>query len=533
MEFRTVLPIRFEHAAAVFSRAVALARNSRRVRKFSFKKLFRLLAISCAVSFVGMVVGATSVIFPPMISVAIVAIFGLMLIWTAPEARRVPTDLLRKALFVFIAADLFIPNYYAVQLPGFPWISVRRAALFCLVGLFLYSFSGSRRVRDQIYEKLDANRNVFVCFAGFYVMCVLSLFTSYNFSSSFSQLTEVSLDWYIPALACMIAFKNSDDLDGLVKLIAFSSLFVSALGWADFVAEKSHAFELLPASWADAMIAANPTLARIGIAETRNGVYRAKSIFTGPLSFGEFTAVVAPFGAYFMIYSRNLRERLLGVVFVLASVVSLYTSGARGGAVAFLVAMSAFAGLVITRHLRENPRSMVAPFLGLTTASAALVLAVGIFVSPRIHNAILGGGETAGSDQSRFDQAAMAWPHIFANPLTGYGLGNGAQVIGYTSPGGGLTIDSSILTLLVETGVPGFCFFAGMLFFAIFATTQLYFKGRDRQSAIGAAFSCSLLAYAVDRLVLAQLDNQALLFVLFGAACVLTSSIEMVAEKSN
>ncbi len=41
-------------------------------------------------------------------------------------------------------------------------------------------------------------------------------------------------------------------------------------------------------------------------------MYRASSIYSVPLSLGEFTAMIIPLGYYFIFHRQGLRERLLG-----------------------------------------------------------------------------------------------------------------------------------------------------------------------------------------------------------------------------
>ena len=84
----------------------------------------------------------------------------------------------------------------------------------------------------------------------------------------------------------------------------------------------------------------------------RNGLYRASSIFTVPLSFGEFEAMVAPFGAFFLLHAAHWRGRVFGFIVLACAVVSLFCSGARGGTIGFLIAMPILFILWLIRHSR-------------------------------------------------------------------------------------------------------------------------------------------------------------------------------------
>ncbi|MGO8739501.1 O-antigen ligase family protein [Rhodoblastus sp.] len=502
-------------------RIVAGARIKLSRVKFSWQKALRFLLLATAIVLFGLVVGGATVVSPPMVPVAIVTIPAALLLWAAPELRRAPLRALKLAFFAVLCVDLCVPSYYAVQIPGSPWISVRRIFLLVLVALFLVSAAGSTKVRERILEVLRASSSAYKCFVLFYVMCALSILTSVMPFQSLSTLSEFTLDWYIPALACILVLADSDAIKLMFKVIGGLSVLVAILGVVDFIGQHNYAFQILPKGLVSAMVETNPALARINEAVFRNGHYRANSVFNVSLSYGEFAALVAPLGAYFVMHGEKPTERALGVIVFVSSLVSLFVSGARGGIVAFLISMSVMVGLRVIRYLRANPRSMVGPLLAVGALGGVTSLVGLLFASKRFHNEVLGGGDAAGSDTSRFVQAQMAWPHILANPVTGHGLSSAGMVIGYTSPGGGMTVDSFVLSLLVETGLPGFVGFFGMLIFLIVAMSRISIFGANRESGLAGALGASILAFTIYRLVLNQHENQPLAFILLGAAFVL------------
>ena len=433
-------------AAVRFPSADLVARAIRTIRRFPWKKAARIAALAFAIALFGFLVGGMAVFFPPMFAIAAAAIPGLILLWTAPELHRVPTKLLKKVFFVVLFVEICIPTYYAIQLPGLPWISIRRVVVLFLIVLFAVSFSGSAELRRYVSNVLKLSKRLYFCLVGYYVVATLSILTSANPTESISLLSEWTLNWYVPALACVIVIRSMDDVRTLLKLISFLSLFVTALGVADFVAQRNYALAIMPGSLVSSLMASNPSFALlVGANPFRNGFYRAFSIFNVPLSYGEFVAMVAPLGAFFVVHGDNYRERLFGTIVVISVLASLFVSGARGGSIAFLVSMPVFVTLWIVRSSRINPRSMIGP-LGGAFAFSGLLSLFGLIVAwGRLRVMIFGGGAEAYSDTSRIDQARLALPHILANPITGYGVGNAAEVIGYHSPGGGLTLDSSIL----------------------------------------------------------------------------------------
>ena len=70
-----------------------------------------------------------------------------------------------------------------------------------------------------------------------------------------------------------------------------------------------------------------------------------------------------------------------------------------------------------------------------------------VFFWGRLHNVVLGGGDTAASDDARLIQWELAKWHIADNPITGHGIAMGAYVIGYYTASPIPSVDSYILTL--------------------------------------------------------------------------------------
>jgi hypothetical protein len=101
----------------------------------------------------GIVLGFSAVILPPMGAFGIVAVAGLVLLWVMPDLPLVSPGIIRKAFFFMLIADLIIPFYYTVQFSGLPWISARRLATFALIAPFLVAVAASSEVRLQIAER--------------------------------------------------------------------------------------------------------------------------------------------------------------------------------------------------------------------------------------------------------------------------------------------------------------------------------------------------------------------------------------------
>ena len=105
-------------------------------------------------------------------------------------------------------------------------------------------------------------------------------------------------------------------------------------------------------------------------------------------------------------------------------------------------------------------------------------------------------------------------PLIKENPITGHGLVTGGYDIGSS-------IDSYVLSLLVETGVPGLIFFAGIVCLPIWFGLRNYIYDLSELGALSGALACSFAAFATYRFALSQRENHMLLFSLLAIVMVL------------
>ena len=77
--------------------------------------------------FLGFLVGFSAVILPPTGTFGIVAAVGLVLLWVTPDLPQPPARSLPYLFAIVVFCMLCIPNYYAIDIPGLPWIIVSPA----------------------------------------------------------------------------------------------------------------------------------------------------------------------------------------------------------------------------------------------------------------------------------------------------------------------------------------------------------------------------------------------------------------------
>ena len=471
----------------------------------------------------GAAVGLSAVTLPPTGAFAIPAIAALVLLWALPELPALPVRTVRALFPIVLVVDLCVPVYYAIAGTGLPWISVRRIATFPLILCISLVVAGSSEARARIVRRLGAAKLISTCAIGYGVMMALSVFTSSAPSASISAVIDAVLIWYVPFITIIYLTSDEGDVDRFIKTIAWCTVFISVCGLVDWVLERNIFIAILPKPILNALMESSPTFADMATTGGfRNGEFRAPSVFNNSLSFGQFEAMIVPFGYYFLLHRRGV-DQWLGFLVVASGLLGVITSGARGAYVALIAATPVFAGLWALRKARFNPRSLEPAMVGVAGGSGFTGLIILIFTWVKLRNRVLGRPGDP-STQSRWDQWHMALPHIQANPLTGHGVGTGADVVGYFNPGAEFpTLDSMLISMLVETGVPGFLFFYGSVIFAIVLGARKYLLDSSSRGAFAGGLSCSLIAFLVYSIVLSQVENFTLLFLFLGLTIALLS----------
>ena len=280
-----------------------------------------VLAWSAAAILLGMIVGLAAVILPPTGAFGIVAVVALVLLWVMPDLPAIPDRIVRRLFFIVLVVDLCVPNYYAIDLPGLPWISARRIVTFPLILLFAIAYAGSSETRRRIATILRSSRFIAICVFGYLGMTIVSIFTSIHPPGSLSQVTDLFLESYVPFLAILYVVRKEDDVYTLIRILCWCAVVITLAGAADFRLQSHVYLDLLPKFLVEKLAEANPALRRHAPSHvSKRNVSRQfcfRSVFVirgvrGALSLrSRFT---------WQFIGESWRDRLLG--FVLVAVVS-------------------------------------------------------------------------------------------------------------------------------------------------------------------------------------------------------------------
>ena len=500
----------------IASVAMAETRLAGRAVPSVLRYLGPIVAWTVASIALGVVLGFSAVILPPMGAFGIVGVAGLVLLWVMPDLPLVSPRLISKASFVMLIVDLIVPFYYTVQFSGLPWISARRLATFALIAPFLVAVAASSEVRGHIAERVRASLLIFICATGFLAVAALSVLTSISPTESTSALVDAVLSWYVPFFAMIYIARDKNDVVFLLKIISVCALFNTGAGVVEFFLKHRFFIDVFPKGMLATMIENNPTLVNLlpNPQDFRNGLFRASSTFVTPLSFGEFQIIVIPIGLFFLLHRETLFERALGGAVAFGGIVGIFCSGSRGGFVGVIASVAVFVTFYSIRKAVSSRGSLV-------PAIAALLGVIGfgcvigvIMLSHQVHDMVLGGAAQASSTDARYLQWAAGVPFIKSNPITGHGFGLGGLIIGMGQ-------DSYILSLVLETGIPGLVFFVGLLVLPVWYGLRNYLSDMTESGALAGALACSFVGFIVNRLVLSQKENHMLMFSLLAIMIVL------------
>ena len=217
--------------------------------------------------------------------------------------------------------------------------------------------------------------------------------------------------------------------------------------------------------------------------------------------------------ALYLAFEKGGRiDTALGCFGLVCVFIVLLTTNARGAILSSVIVALIYLVIYLYRRQRTNSVSLLPSLLSLLSMVAVPALAL----TKRVQYTILGGGATAASNEGRTEQFHLALPKIFGSPLYGHGIGTAADVVGY-NPGSYVTLDSGMLSILVDLGLPGFALFIIMLLFPSFQMIKMIISNSENWSAgPGVALALSLLSFAINTFVLAQIENYGLLYLLLG-----------------
>lgn len=484
------------------------------LRRITVKAVFYSFII-----FMGLFYGFSIVLLPPVlllyVSFPILFLLALVL-WAMPDEGSGPVALVSLGLFGFNAALFFWPDYMAIQIPGFAWISFRRLWSWFLSGALLLCLAMSSEIRHKLRDRVAVTRPFWILAGLYFLWQWFTIPMSGTPARSLNIVLNQFFIWGIPLIAAVYLFDSYKRIrrwEILVLIAGVVNCVIAAL--------EVRNGELLWANHIPSFLTVeDETLQRILGGAVRDGHYRATSVFTVSLCLAEFLSILAPFALRRAFATNRLGPILFWLAFDVMLWAAILLTHSRLGIIGWMVSHAVFLLLWGWKRWATKARDLLGPAISLSFPFGATALLISMFTVPAVRVRTLGGGSTGFSDAARQVQFSTFWPKLFKNPL-GYGSGQSGGILDYRLPSGLITVDSYFITTGIDYGLVGLVCFYGMFLYTFYLMGQTYLTSDSKESEMALPIACAISVLFIIRLVLSQPDNVPLIFVVFGMAVAL------------
>lgn len=439
-----------------------------------------------------------------------ILILAVLVIWALPDLDKAPTPILERLFFIYLLVEILWPNYISFAIPhsGIPWISLARLAYAPMALIFLICLAVSQEFRSRLWAVLRADRIIF------WLICAFMFIMSY--SVLLSDRMFYSMDKWVDneiTLGCMFfvacyVFSQPGRVVRWAQILWACAVITGLIGVWEWRLQHVPWYGHLPD-----FLQMDPDMAKVIAPTFRAAAYRVRSTFQDALGLGEYMSLTVPFLLCFGFgpFSRRTRYGALATVLFVCGIVVM--SGARSGMMGVLLDFALFGLFLGIMRWRRDRESLLGPALVLGYPILAACALAASFLIGRIRVTLWESGASAGSDLGRNAQNVAAMPKIISHPW-GYGMGRAADVLGFYTPGGLLTIDSYYLSTVLDFGVIGFLVFYGVVLYSAFASGRhaLFDDSGDPETAFFPAAAISLITFFFIKSVYSEPNNHPLFF---------------------
>ncbi len=460
--------------------------------------------------------GFAAVALPPqMLFVLILPVVVCLLaaLWLMPDRGVFPQTAVQRSYRILFILSFIWPSYIAIVLPGLPWLTPTRIALFATSFLFLYSVSTSGQLRRHLGVVARASPLLWAAF----LLWEGSMFVTVPFSHTLAPTFKLLIDNQLRLagvffVGCVVFARRGYSTRTVVWLLVLA--VICALD--GFVEDK---LEFPP--WANHipsfMRVDDATLANVlgRQARSADGLYRVRGPYGNSLIFAEFLAMCMPFVLHWTLTARTLLRRVATAVAGLMIFGAIVITQSRLGLVGTMVAVATYVPLWAYRQWRADRTSLIGPTILFGAPLVALAMFGVVLSSHTLRTRVLGGGAQQASTEARNQQMRLAIPKVLANPI-GHGLGQSGSALGFYNQAGALTVDNYYVTEGLDLGVVGTLGFFGMFVVGAAIGVRLYLTTDDRETELAGAMSALFAIFLVTKLALSEDNNHPVVFLFLG-----------------
>lgn len=439
----------------------------------------------------------------------------LSVTWALPVHRYTPFKSMDVLFWGYFGTVLLWPNYLALELPGLPWLTAARLSLTPLLFLVLIASSSCLAYREQVRDMLASLRPVWILVAAFAVIQVVSIAFSSQPFTTINRVFNNETAWTMVFFAAVWSFRDKRNIERWCLAFVAMIIVLCCIGLAEAQVEHVLWSQSIPA-----FLKPDDEAVAFLLQGYRRltGEYRVIATSATPLAFAEQLALAVPFILYIADRYRTFWSITLAIVFDIFVLVVIWLTYARLGLVGFVVGHFLFFFYLAFERRKADPQSLsAASFLYFSPIVAGLALAI-IMLSTRIRTRVFGGSEHRFSNDARSDQWASGLVKIWESPIFGFGANQGGFKLGYTNSEGKLTIDSHMLSNLLDYGFAGFAIFYGMFVYAIVKAVNLARTTLNPITrSLATAFAIFFTEFVIIKSVLYSETNHSLVFMALGA----------------
>lgn len=471
--------------------------------------------------------GFWGTVLPPAYIVILVVpallLIGVLL-WILPDERPASSRTSWLLFMAFTAVTFLWPNYLGLSLPGAPVLSLRRVVGLALMLAFLTRLASARRARERLLEMLSGFPLLWKLLVAFALVQMISILFADSWYLAYRFWFNALYAWIALFFVAVFVFAQPGRIEKWAQLIAGCAIFVAVIAIAEQFTKHVLWVDHIPAF----LRVENDDVTRILTPTFRGAQYRSQAIFGVSLTLAEFLALAAPLAIHLLVIAKTARDRVLLAAGLAALIFGIAFTQARLGFIGLLTGGLLYLLLHGLIRLRTNRSDLIGPAISYGYAAGIIALYGLIMSVDALRVRIFGSGTAQSSNDARGIQFEMAPPVILQSPLFGHGPGRGAEALGFVTPGGLVTIDTYILSIVLDYGVIGFVLFYGMLAAALITSARLALAWRptsgsaNREASFILPLCAMLAAFLMIKTVLSQEENHAILFMIYGAIMVLT-----------
>lgn len=439
-----------------------------------------------------------------------VLLLFLAVIWALPVYRYKPFRAMDWLLWGYFGTVLLWPNYLALDLPGLPWLTAARLFLTPLLFLVLIVASSCIDYRTKMREMLDSLRPVWILIAAFGVIQLVSIGLSVQPFVTINRVFNNETAWTMVFFAAVWIFRDQRMIERWGLTFVAMAVLLCLIGLVEARVERVLWANSIPSFLKPEDDSVSYLLQGY---RRLTGEYRIIATASTPLGLAELLALSVPFILYIADRNRTFWTVAVAVAFDLLVLVAIILTYSRLGLVGFVLGHFLFFFYIAIERRRANPGSFgAASFLYVSPIMAGLAGAA-LMLSTRIRTKVLGGSEHRFSNDARSDQWSQGLEKIWESPVLGFGANQGGSRLGFTNSEGKLTVDSHMLSHLMDYGFVGFAVYYGMFAYAIWKAGQLALSTTDTvRRSLAVAFAIFLCEFVVIKSVFSSEANHSLVF---------------------